>query len=368
MKTVYILGAGFSVDAGAPTQAKLMQETFRLFSKNPKKYDASKFSVFRNFLLDQLHIQEDKFCDVELEDIFTPLDRCLSESSQFRGIGLDKIMKVRESVFYVVGRTIQLLLNETTKSKDYIDRFAKYLTEKSSIRQKQQYRIKDPVSVISTNWDILLDNSIYKAIHDLNHDAVVDYCCYISSRDEQDESIKPGLEKLGQGGFNVKLIKLHGSLNWLQCPRCMRLYARFFRKMAIQNINDPGSCRHCDLNFPEETGKHLLASNLIMPTFIKDLSNPQYKIIWQNAGIEISEANKLVFIGYSLPNADFEMRQLLSRMTRKNAEIEIIGYSKDSNEQGNIRNHWIKFFGNRKIDFQFDGAESYIDNLIANNT
>jgi hypothetical protein len=48
-----------------------------------------------------------------------------------------------------------------------------------------------------------------------------------------------------------------------------------------------------------------------MPTYIKDLSNPQYKVIWQNAGIEIAEADKLVFIGYSLPSADYEMRQLL---------------------------------------------------------
>lgn len=363
-KTVYIIGAGFSVEAGAPTQAKLMEETFRLFSDNSKKFDSSKFEVFKDFLLNQLNIKEDKFRDVDLEDIFTPLDRCLSESSQFRGIGLDQIMKVRESVFYVVGRTIQLLLNETVKPKDYIDKFAKYLTKESSIRKQQQYRSTDPVSVISTNWDILLDNSIYKAIQDLNHNAVVDYCCYISSRDEQDDSIKPGLEKLGQGGFNVKLLKLHGSLNWLQCPRCMRLYARFNRKLAMQNIIDPGSCRHCDTNFPEENGKHLLASNLIMPTFIKDLSNPQYKIIWQNAGIEISEASKIVFIGYSLPNADFEMRQLLSRMTRKGAEIEIVGYSTNLEEQENIRNHWIKFFGNRKIDFKFDGAKSYIDKLV----
>ena len=78
----------------------------------------------------------------------------------------------------------------------------------------------------------------------------------------------------------------------------MRLYARFSRKDGVHNYDDnaSSSCRHCDTNFPEEKNNHLLASNLIMPTYIKDLSNPQYKIIWQNAGIEISEAEKLVFI------------------------------------------------------------------------
>ena len=235
---------------------------------------------------------------------------------------------------------------------------------RSSQRINGSYRQVDPVSVISTNWDILLDNSIYSYILEHGHDAVVDYCCYISSRDEQDESIKPGLEKLGQGGFNVKLLKLHGSLNWLQCPRCMRLYARFFRKDGVLDYSNLESCRHCDRNFPEERDNHKLASNLIMPTFIKDLTNPQYKIIWQNAGIEISEADKLVFIGYSLPNADFEMRQLLSRMTRKHALIEVVDFCDDQTMQEMKKAHWNNLFGQRNIEFHFKGASQYINTLV----
>ena len=263
----------------------------------------------------------------------------------------------------MIGRTIQLILEKSHKSKQYIDEFSNYLTRKSSIRANREYRNSDPVSVISTNWDILLDNSIQQSIVDNGHKAVVDYCCYISSRDEQDESIKPGLEILGQGGFNVKLLKLHGSLNWLQCPRCMRLYARFSRKDGVIDYSNRESCRHCDRNFPEEKNNHLLASNLIMPTYIKDLSNPQYKVIWQNAGIEIAEADKLVFIGYSLPSADFEMRQLLSRMTRKNAAIEVVDYCNEIDSQQHIKNHWKRFFGNREISFYFSGAKAYLDAL-----
>jgi len=363
MKTVYILGAGFSVEAGAPTQAKIIPEAFRLHKANSSNFDKQRFNEFTTFVKNQLNIPKKNFQDIELEDIFTPLDRCLSESSQFRGIGLDNIMRIRESVFYVVGRTIQLLLDETDKSKEYINRFANYLRKCSSVRAESHYQRKDPVSVISTNWDILLDNSIYQAISENNDNAVVDYCCYISSRDENDSSVKPGLEKLGQGGFNVKLLKLHGSLNWLQCPRCARLYAKFFVKEAINNFAEKSSCRHCDKNFPEEKGNHPLSPNLIMPTYIKDLSNPQYKIIWQNAGIEISEANKIIFIGYSLPSADFEMRQLLSRMTRKTAEIHVVDYCSKKEEKDKVKSHWKKFFGDRKISFSFDGAQAYINNL-----
>lgn len=101
-----------------------------------------------------------------------------------------------------------------------------------------------------------------------------------------------------------------------------------------------------------------------MPTYIKDLSNPQYKIIWQNAGIEISEASKLVFIGYSLPSADFEMRQLLARMTRANAEIQVVDFPTGDDQKVITKSHWEKFFGKRSIVFHFDGARSYISELV----
>ncbi|OAI25702.1 MULTISPECIES: hypothetical protein [Methylomonas] len=368
MKTVYILGAGFSVEAGAPMQAAIIREAFRLYNSNDQQFDRKRFDIFVSFIRKQLNVTEEHFADVDLEDIFTPLDRCLTESSQYRGIGLDQIMKVRESVFYVVGRTIQCLLNETNNSKDYINKFANYLTKKSSIRTGENYKREDPVSVISTNWDILLDNSIYQLLQSNNtYDGVVDYCCYISSKDESDTTIMPGLEKLGKGGFNVKLLKLHGSLNWFQCPRCARLYTRFSRKEAMDNFVRSSSCRHCDKNFPEEVGNHKLSPNLIMPTYLKDLSNPQYRIIWQNAGIEISEADEIVFIGYSLPYADFEMRQLLSRMTRKNAKIHVVDYRQEGNT-ADLELHWSKFFGEREIKFSFNGAKAFVDALMLENS
>ncbi|MCX0175155.1 hypothetical protein NMW34_27140, partial [Escherichia coli] len=97
---------------------------------------------------------------------------------------------------------------------------------------------------------------------------------------------------LGAGGFNVKLLKIHGSLNWLQCSRCMRLYVGFNKKIGVAR---GATCRHCDKNHDAVNKENRLISNLIMPTFLKDLSNPQYKIIWQNAGIELSEADKIIF-------------------------------------------------------------------------
>ena len=99
-----------------------------------------------------------------------------------------------------------------------------------------------------------------------------------------------------------------------------------------------------------------------MPTFLKDLSNPQYKLIWQNAGVELSEAERIIFIGYSLPSADFEMRQLLSRMVRDNAAITVVDFGEEQSEIiKNMKMRYKTFFGNRSIDFCLDGAKKYIE-------
>lgn len=356
MKTVYILGAGFSKGAGAPTQAELIQTTFDFYKKSKENFYKKNFLIFQNFLFKQLNISKKHIKSVQLEDIFTPLDRCISENAQYRGIPVKELSNIREAILDIIGKTIHLSLQNNNAEQEYIDIFAKKIISLSKKREANNYKNSDLVSVISTNWDTLVDDTIYKHIQIQKDNAVVDYCCHISSLEANDETVKPGLEILGRGGFNVKLLKLHGSLNWLQCPRCMRLYVGFQQK----ENKEQHSCRHCDENFPEAKNNHILYSNLIMPTFIKDLTNPQYKIVWQNAGIEISEADELVFIGYSLPSADFEMRQLLSRMTRKNAKITVVSYCKDKGQIQSKKTPWQTFFGKRKVSFNFDGASEYI--------
>lgn len=362
-KTVFVLGAGFSVEAKAPSQEKLVKKIFDVHNEKPSVFKENKIIEFTEFLSNTLCIPSELHETIPLEDIFTPLDSCLANNVSFKNLSVDEISKKRKLVFELIGLTLQHLLENS--NKQYIDDFAKYVVKISKDR-KNNYRKVDPVSVISTNWDILLDNSLYNQIRNLNDLAVVDYCCYVSSFLESDETVKPGLEILGKGGYNVKLLKLHGSLNWLQCQKCQRIYVKFNQKIAMNpyaNINKP-TCRHCDRNFGNHKS-HNLVSNLIMPTFLKDLSNPQYKIIWQNAGIELSEAKKIVFIGYSLPQADFEMRQLLSRMVDFETEIEVVDFKDNSNPKkyDDLIKSYKQFFG-REIKHYQEGTSRYINELV----
>jgi NAD-dependent SIR2 family protein deacetylase len=365
-KTVFILGAGFSMSAGAPSQEKLVEKIFEIHNSNPHIFKADSVDRFEEFLTQTLNIPKALHSKIPFEDIFTPLDKCLLENLSFRNLAIDQVKEIRGLIYYLIGKTLQHIL--LTSNKDYIDKFASFLVTECSKRKDHNYSKVDNVSVITTNWDILLDRSIQDEIDSKYYlKAVVDYCCYISSYRKNDDRVKPGLEILGKGGFNVKLLKLHGSLNWLQCPRCQRVYVDLDDKIAINQYTDPINCRHCDENFGT-IPSHELTSNIIMPTFLKNLSNPQYKLIWQNAGVELSEANKIIFIGYSLPQADYEMRQLLSRMVRKDAEIHVVGFSADPKSDKDfqdLENRYKVFFGDRlKLPIANFGARKYIDDTL----
>ena len=361
-KTVYVLGAGFSKEADAPSQEELVSKIFEIHETNPDVLGKVKIEKFKSVLLNTYCIPDNFQKTIPLEDLFTPLDRCLIDNISFRNLSTREIKEFRNLIYELIGKCLEHLLMYS--EKEYIDVFAKHLINTASVRKSKMYGKVDPIAVISTNWDILLDNSIHNNIDFPNNDCVVDYCCYVSSYDKHDNSIKPGLEVLGRGGFNVKLLKLHGSLNWLQCPRCQRIYIKFNTKIAMNpftDINKP-SCRHCDSNFGIQSDSHSLTSNLIMPTFLKDFSNPQYKIIWQNAGIELSEAKKIIFIGYSLPASDFEMRQLLSRMVGQDTEIEVVDYKSNKDDGANFNaviGRYKQFFG-REIFSHDKGTKDYI--------
>ncbi|HBS87331.1 MAG: hypothetical protein A2W91_17285 [Bacteroidetes bacterium GWF2_38_335] len=370
-KTVYILGAGFSRPANAPLQSEIINDILKLkgFAFDQRdQFIRNYLDDFEKFLEQDLFISKDKFRNIALEDIFTPIDRCILDGISFRSYYNRELVELREKIYSLIIAAIMERIIFRGNSKSYIDDFANYLVR--TMRPRMENIDHDPVSIISTNWDILLDNSLKKAIENDNNNGVVDYCCYISSLHD-DDTIKPGLQALGEGKYNVKLLKLHGSMNWLSCPKCQRLYVAFYEKIAIDGLYSNKNCVHCNKNYSKQGGStNILRSNLIMPTFLKDLTNFQIKLIWQNASIELSEADKIVFIGYSLPNADYELRQLLSRMVRHDAIIEVVTEeetdteTKKSNEE--TYNRYKTFFGKRDVRLESIGVKKYIQKIIKN--
>lgn len=361
-KTVYFLGAGFSKPAGGPIQNEIIKTILSLPFKDHYKSNShlvKALEKFISFLKNDLNINPVNFTSVELEDIFTPIDRCIADNKSFGNYGIHALAVLREEIHLLMAAAIQYLVDQPGNNRDYIRKFAAYINQVAQSRINDN---KDKLAVITSNWDILLDNELQEAI-DSNiikcKLAVVDYCCYISSL-QDDPKIKPGLFALGQGGYNIKVLKLHGSTNWLHCPMCQRMYIVFNDKPMLR---EKYHCTHCKRNYKINDRVAIqLKGNLLVPTFLKDLSNIQIKLVWQNAGIELCEASKIVFIGYSLPAADFEIRQLLSRSIPKQTDIEVIVYPHDSSKDA-LKVRYEHFFGARHINFIEKEVPDYIDDI-----
>ena len=113
-------------------------------------------------------------------------------------------------------------------------------------------------------------------------------------------------------------LKLHGSLNWLLCRTCQRLelgatdstrYLSIFQKIAGPDLRssftaDGAPCGVCG---------QPLRPLLVAPSHLKDYRNPHLSQVWYEAQRVLRQADRAIFIGYSLPDDDIEVVYLLKR-------------------------------------------------------
>jgi hypothetical protein len=163
--------------------------------------------------------------------------------------------------------------------------------------------------VISLNYDIIADN----VLANRSQSAFPDYGCDIRTE------LYRTYPKQG------KLLKLHGSLNWLYCPNCHRLdvavsrSGRSFSK-ALEElfIAEGGEANDLDHRYSChgsecKTCKTFVRPVMITPTQKKDYRNPHITQVWYHAEELLRSATSAVFVGYSMPADDVEVVYLFKR-------------------------------------------------------
>jgi len=121
-----------------------------------------------------------------------------------------------------------------------------------------------------------------------------------------------------------KLCKLHGSVNWFKGSGSkidvldQILYGEFF-----SGNRDKFERRFLPYISADEYqfSKQPL---LIPPTVFKNQPYAGMHETWSVAGKSIQEADKLIFIGYSFPESDSNMRFIFGKNLAKNVEIQTI--------------------------------------------
>jgi len=87
-------------------------------------------------------------------------------------------------------------------------------------------------------------------------------------------------------------------------------------------------------------------------------------MIWNNAGFDLCEANRIVFLGYSLPAADFEFRYLLLKhVARRGKEVKVrvlIWDKEKPYKKEEIENNFKNLFVENDLKFEYMDIEKFL--------
>ena len=289
-KTVYVLGAGFSAGANFPVQSDLYD-----IIKNPFLLQGFTDKERLAYLseLEKHHERITEFCKIafceseipqSLEDVFTLLDQTIHSNSHFAKYSVSDLHSIRDSwirllVWFFHFRASQYIGN---KNSTY-QRFSAALLKKRIEAQLGG----DPLSIVSLNWDSLLEDSFYHVIQSTRgiQKADIDYCVYTMPIEGSPHT--PSTKQKASGIYNLKLLKLHGSTTWLRCPNSNHIYTGLGHNSSSYEIyvRDRDSPFTSELypNDPESEIPPKLEPYIITPTYTKVFNQPHIQTTWHNA-------------------------------------------------------------------------------------
>ena len=321
---VFILGAGASHPDGVPLQKHILP---MILSDNSKEIKNSFIgNEVLNFINENFHISPEENIYPQLEAVFGFLDYFIQQQESLNFYYTNsKLNKIRE---YLIKLIHHIVNKETGKpSKYYHDFWETIISENTN------------VSIITLNYDNLLEHSFEKFYK--KRIGFIDYCTHLMNY-EKGENLKefnfwinsrqPIKSKEFADAVSFKVIKVHGSLNWKYCNCCNQvLLTTWDRKIDLEHGKLIGT-KHPDGEEYEYVcpvdGTEF--QTLIMPpSYVKNWNHPVLSHLFNEASREIRVAKKIVFIGYSLSNADVNIKALLKKHVNDEKEILIINPKKE---------------------------------------
>lgn len=251
----------------------------------------------------------------------------------------ERLRKIKKSMII---KMIQFFAdnNELNEENNYI-RFVKNIIEMLNKGEIEE------VSFITLNYDLFLDNALIKEIGLENIEFGINFA--------NDNKNKEKREKVFQKIRNpIKLIKYHGSLDWMYCPYCNKVYQKdIYRTLSRDRLQ-------CNKDFTE------LDWLLYPPMQEKDFKNDIWMRLHSMTEDILRNADRVVFIGYSLSNEDALFRYKVKRsLYRIENPVDIVVVDKELKDEKRPtyveKNYW-HFFGPidyRPIGFQAFSYEPY---------
>ena len=165
------------------------------------------------------------------------------------------------------------------------------------------------LTVISTNYDTLIDSVLFERIDiapDLEIPEAVDmgfaWREHSSGRFHEKLYTPPASP-------TVRLLKLHGSLNWLKCPLCGFVYINTVGSIHQQAFRED----KIDYNNTCLCGHGPVRTVIVAPSMVRSIRDPDLLTIWRSALEALRTADEWILAGYSLPPEDITIRSILLR-------------------------------------------------------
>ncbi len=348
VKRVFVLGAGFSWYAGLPLQSKFTEALLaasKFADTAPSKLAVEYLKTFVCDVFGTPLTASDRW--PKLEDLFTNIDQAANAGHNLgKGYAPADLRTVRRALIF---RTIRMLhqLYERAQHKKNPD----------WVMLEEFFREIDlrTCAFINMNWDTVVERGIQR----IHPDYYFDYMCdATAARFPKGRRSGPIERDDADPDANIHIVKIHGSTNWLYCDNCRRLF--WFppgKTMSVSNqllTEDdwerihPGD-RHRMYGWTCSRCKTVrLTTRLATFSYLKALDCPMFQKSWFSASELLDSANSWVFIGYSLPAADYEFKHLLKRaQLSRSKEPRLVVITKDPGANETIENYQ-RFFGEVK--------------------
>ncbi|MCH7761585.1 hypothetical protein IIA15_09350 [candidate division TA06 bacterium] len=301
-KTVFILGAGASQQAGVPLMSGFLDTARDLLDRGRlDSGDATKFDKVFSTISKLSAVFSKSYLDLDnIEEVFGAIEMGWLIQS-LGGVPKEEIPEVKEAIQRLIVRTIEItaqfpisgdpLSIQSPSPYGYFFELVKHMREDSN---------DFPCSILTFNYDIVLDYTFrYFDIY---------YCL----------SEKPSNSRL-------KILKLHGSLNWGWCDKCneimscdlqkytsnRELYVNRLYKEGIRSTEIPIGTKISKFKHPR-CKNPLKGPVLVPPTWNKTEYHTSLSNVWRQAAKELSEAENIFIIGYSFPETDLFFKYLLA--------------------------------------------------------
>lgn len=299
-KIVLFLGAGFSVQSGFPSTGTLNERLLAAPAGSPEPSVEEFISETISRFWGKVFAWKRGMKEPSLEDHFTQIDMAAKSHHNF-GPDYDsrKLRAIRRMTIHRLWSQIKRL--DVPFADDCVVDLVTRLTRAFE------------VTVVTTNWDTHVEWILRQQCIDFNYGV-----------EEVTTAGKP-IEREG----NISLLKLHGCVNTGYCDCCQCVTRLDYgQEQAVVKLNlllDPddfmllgagpgltdmlrnnpkqevlGACGVC---------RARLGTRVATFTYRKDLQ--EYRAVWDAARTSLQRAGRWLFIGYSMPEADVEVRHLL---------------------------------------------------------